>query len=182
MWKSEESLRNILYSTDYWSLIYGLGALQSLGRNSSVGIATRYGLDSPGIESRCGARFSAPVRNCSGTHPASYTMGTGSFPGVQRQGCSVDHPPTSNAKVKESKKSVPLLHFWAFVACYRVKFTFTFTLRFKLDTHYIPPEFSLFILINVRSSWKELSYQFSTFFRSNPYINFLHSFEVIHII
>jgi hypothetical protein len=30
--------------------------------NRSVGIATRYGLDSPGIKSRWGARFSAPVQ------------------------------------------------------------------------------------------------------------------------
>ena len=30
-------------------------------RHSSVGIATRYGLDGPGIESRWGVRFSAPV-------------------------------------------------------------------------------------------------------------------------
>jgi hypothetical protein len=28
-------------------------------------------------------------------HPASYTMCTGSFPGVQRPGWGVDHPPTS---------------------------------------------------------------------------------------
>jgi len=34
-------------------------------------------------------------------HPASYTMGTGSFPGVKRPGRGVDHPPPSNAKVKE---------------------------------------------------------------------------------
>ena len=32
------------------------------GRNSSVGIATRYGLDGPEIESRSEARFSAPVQ------------------------------------------------------------------------------------------------------------------------
>jgi hypothetical protein len=33
-----------------------------MGHDSSVGIATRYGLDGPGIESRwVGARFSAPV-------------------------------------------------------------------------------------------------------------------------
>jgi hypothetical protein len=32
------------------------------GRDSSIGIATRYGLDGPGIESRWGARFSAPVQ------------------------------------------------------------------------------------------------------------------------
>ena len=35
----------------------------TVGRDSSVAIATRYGLDGPGIESMCGARFSAPVQN-----------------------------------------------------------------------------------------------------------------------
>jgi hypothetical protein len=32
-----------------------------VGRDSSVGTATRYGLDSPGIKSRWEARFPAPV-------------------------------------------------------------------------------------------------------------------------
>jgi hypothetical protein len=53
------------------------------GPGSSVGIATGHGLDGPGIESRLGARFSAPVQTGSGAHPASCTMGTGSFPGVE---------------------------------------------------------------------------------------------------
>ena len=66
-----------------------------VGRNNSVGITTRYGLGDPGIESRWDARFSAPVRTGPGTHPASYTMGTGSFPGVKRPGRGVDHPPTT---------------------------------------------------------------------------------------
>jgi len=64
-----------------------------MGRDSSVGIATRYGLDGSGIESRWGARFSDPVQTGPGTHLASYTMGTGSFPGVKRPGRGVDHPP-----------------------------------------------------------------------------------------
>jgi len=34
----------------------------------------------PGVE---GARFSAPVQTGPGAHPASCTMGTGSFPGVE---------------------------------------------------------------------------------------------------
>jgi hypothetical protein len=34
-------------------------------------------------------------------HPSSYTMGTGSFPGVKRPGRGVDHPPSSSAEVKE---------------------------------------------------------------------------------
>jgi hypothetical protein len=52
------------------------------GPGSSVGIATGYGLDYPGIESRWGARFSAPVQTGPGAQPASCTMGHGSFPGV----------------------------------------------------------------------------------------------------
>jgi len=50
---------------------------------SSVSIATGYGLDGPVIESRWGARFSAPVQTGPGTHPAPCTRGTRSFPGVK---------------------------------------------------------------------------------------------------
>ena len=50
-----------------------------LRTNSVVAIATRYGLDGPGIESRWEARFSAPVQTGSGAHLASYVVGTGSF-------------------------------------------------------------------------------------------------------
>ena len=71
------------------------------GPGSSVGIATRYRLDVPGIESRWGARFSAPVRIGPGAHPTSCTMGTGSFPGLKRLGHGVDHLPPSSAEVKE---------------------------------------------------------------------------------
>ena len=44
-----------------------------VNRDSSVGIATRYGLDGPGIESQGGggAKFSAPVQNGPGVHPAT---------------------------------------------------------------------------------------------------------------
>jgi hypothetical protein len=52
------------------------------GPGSSVGIATDYGLDSPGIESRWGRDF-LPVQKGPGANPASCTMGTGSFPGVK---------------------------------------------------------------------------------------------------
>ena len=62
-------------------------------RDSSVGIATAYGLDGPGIESRWGKRFSAPVQTGSEAHPASYTKGTGSFPGIKRPGHGVDRSP-----------------------------------------------------------------------------------------
>jgi hypothetical protein len=53
------------------------------GPGSSVGIATGYGLDGPGIESRWGARFSARVQTDPGAHPAYCTMDTGSFLAVE---------------------------------------------------------------------------------------------------
>jgi hypothetical protein len=60
-----------------------LRSLPYRGPGSVIGIATGYGLDGPGIESRWGARFSALVQTCPGAHPASCTIGTGSFPGVK---------------------------------------------------------------------------------------------------
>jgi hypothetical protein len=65
-----------------------------------AGIATRYGLDGPGIKSRWGRDFSAPVLTNPGAHPASYTMGTG----VKRPGCGVNHPLQSSVEVKEREE------------------------------------------------------------------------------
>ena len=47
------------------------------------------------------ARFSAPVQTGYEAQPASYILGTGSFPGVKRPGYGVDHPSPSSAEVKE---------------------------------------------------------------------------------
>jgi hypothetical protein len=43
-------------------------------RDSAVGMATRYGLDGPGIECRWGARFSAPVQTGPGATPPLYKV------------------------------------------------------------------------------------------------------------
>jgi len=57
-----------------------------VGRDSSVGMETRYGLGGPGIEGQI-------FHTGSGAHPASCTRGTGPFPGVKRTERVVDHPP-----------------------------------------------------------------------------------------
>ena len=81
------------------------------GRDSSVGVATRYGLDGPGIEFLWGRDFPHPSIPAPGAHPTSYTMGTGSFPGVKRPGRGVDHPPHLAPRLKKewSYTSTPLL-------------------------------------------------------------------------
>ena len=62
---------------------------------------TDYGLDGPGIESRCGRDFSAPVQTGPEAHPASCTMGTGSFHGGKvRPGRDADPSPPSSVEVK----------------------------------------------------------------------------------
>jgi len=62
-------------------------------------------------------RFSAPVQNGPGAHPASYTTGIWSIPVVKRPERGVDHPPH-------------LAPLWALMVYSRVTFTFTFSFTF----------------------------------------------------
>jgi hypothetical protein len=59
-----------------------------MGRDSSFGTFGRSGDRNP-----VGARFFAHVQTGPGGHPASCTVGTGSFKGVKRPGRGADHPP-----------------------------------------------------------------------------------------
>jgi hypothetical protein len=63
-----------------------------VGRGSSVGIATRYRLDDPGIESRWGRDFQPPSRPTLGPTqpPVQWVPG---HSGVKRPGRGVAHPP-----------------------------------------------------------------------------------------
>ena len=72
-----------------------------MGGDGSVGIATRYCLDGPGIEFRGGGMVSTPVQPGAGAHPASCTMGTGSFLLVKRPGRGADQLILSNIEVEE---------------------------------------------------------------------------------
>jgi hypothetical protein len=72
-----------------------------MGYDSSVGIATELRVGRSGNRIPVEVRFSAPVQTGPGAHPASYTMGTGSFPGVKRSGRGVDHPPHLAPRLKK---------------------------------------------------------------------------------
>ena len=74
--------------------------LVSSGPGRVVCVATGYGLDGPGIESRWEGEifFYAPVQTDPGAHPASCTMGTGSFlGGKERPGRDAELSPPSSA-------------------------------------------------------------------------------------
>ena len=70
------------------------------GRDSSVGIATRYGLDGPGIESRWGRDFPHPFRPALDPTqpPIQWVPGLYRFKAAGAWRCQ---PPPSSAEVKE---------------------------------------------------------------------------------
>jgi hypothetical protein len=76
--------------------VYILTAI-SVGRDSSVGIETRYGMNSPGIESQWGARYSTSVQTGPAAHPAPYAMDIG----LKWPGRGVDHPPHLAPRLKK---------------------------------------------------------------------------------
>ena len=78
-----------------------------VGWNSSVSIATCYGMDGPGFELRREAWFFAPHQTGPEAHPASCAMGTASFPGVKRPGHGLNHSPLSSDEVEERVELQP---------------------------------------------------------------------------
>jgi hypothetical protein len=76
----------------------------NMGRDSTVGIATRYGLDSPGIESRWRRDFLHPSRTARGPTQPPVQWVTDLFLGVKSLGPVVDHPSPSSAEVQERVK------------------------------------------------------------------------------
>jgi len=70
-----------------------------------------------------GAKFSDPVQTYPGAHHASYMMGTGSFPGVERLGHGVGHPPPSSAEVNERVELYPYSTAGPLWHAVRVNFT-----------------------------------------------------------
>jgi hypothetical protein len=72
-----------------------------VGRDSAVGIATSYGLDGPGIESRWGEIFRSHPDRPWGPPSLLYNGYRVLSRGVKQPGRGVDHPPSSSAEVKE---------------------------------------------------------------------------------
>jgi hypothetical protein len=71
---------------------HNVAIVRCVGRGRSVGIATRYVLDGPGIESRWGEIFRTRPGRPWGPLCLLYNGYRVSFPGVKRPGRGVDHP------------------------------------------------------------------------------------------
>jgi hypothetical protein len=103
-----------------------------MGTDSSVGIAIRYGLGDPGMQSRWERYFPHPSRPALRPTQPPYTIGTGSFPVVMRPENGVDHPPHTASRLKKesSQTSTPTgrlrerLQIELQLAIYNTKFNF----------------------------------------------------------
>ena len=71
------------------------------GPGSSVGIATGYGLNDPGIKSRWGRNFPHLFRPALEPTSLQYNGYRGLPGGKERPGCDADHSPPSSSVVKK---------------------------------------------------------------------------------
>jgi DNA-binding transcriptional LysR family regulator len=104
--------------------------LQACQTMNQIIVSVKQQIGRSGDRIPVGARFSVPVQTGPGAHPASCTMGTGSFPGVKsgRGLTLIPHPLL--APWSRKGRAIPLLPLWAvrpvqsLSACTRVHFTF----------------------------------------------------------
>jgi hypothetical protein len=83
-----------------WPSSYLLSTSYMVGRDNAVGMATRNGLDGPGIESRLGQELSHSSRPALRSTQPPIQWVILSFPGVKRPGRGFHHPLPSSAEVK----------------------------------------------------------------------------------
>ena len=107
----------------FWCLCHA----RCVGRDSSVGIATCYGLDGPGMESWLRQEFP----HCPDQPAIQAVPGLSPGGGLKHLGRGIDHPPPSSAKVKEKVELYlysPSGTLWP-VIVWTVPLLFTFVLR-----------------------------------------------------
>jgi hypothetical protein len=75
------------------------------------------------------ARFSPNFQTGPGAHPASYTVGTGSFPGAKQPGRSVNHPPQLAPRLNKEWSYTSILYPTPVPSCHVVKRTLPFYAR-----------------------------------------------------
>jgi len=154
-----------------WS---GMCVYVYMGRDSSVGRASSYGLDVPGIESRRGRDFphaSEPVLRS--TQPPVQRV-PGLSRGVKRPGRGVDHPPQPSTEVKERVELYfsPFGYSWPvlgwtlpltlLIYIYIYIYIYTFIYLAKFCRFLVPPDMPGLYL--KRSHDRFLSYPFRLWF------------------
>ena len=103
-----------------------------VGQNSSVGIVTDYGLDSPGSNPGGGWDYPHHPDRLWGP-PSLLYNGYRVFPRGKVAGAWRWPPTPTQRWGKRKSRAIPLLPLWAFLACCRVAFRFTLLLSNTAD-------------------------------------------------
>ena len=121
------------------------------------------------------AGFFTPIHTRPGAHPASYTGGTGLFPGIKQPKYGVYHPLPSSAEVQESGE----WYFYSpsdFMAHWRVNFTFYWV--FLIFQNFLLPVgihiLGFFKCIQIQSLDVSISVQTNTLIFFGVQVNSLH--------
>ena len=108
----QENNVNVYHFIDY--TVYSRIA----GGGGGVDVATCYGLNGPGIESRWRARFCAPVQTASVAPPSLLFSGYRvCLPGAKRPGHGVNHPTPIWRRGSRRCRAIALLPLCNFMAC-----------------------------------------------------------------
>jgi len=94
-----------------------------VGWNNIVSTVTHYRVDGPVIESWCGQNFLHPSRTALGPTQPYVQWVLGVIPWGIAARAWLDHPPPSCINVKGRVELYLYSPFWAFMTCFRVKFT-----------------------------------------------------------
>jgi hypothetical protein len=167
------NLLSISFSIASYQFLYLLTKCSPQRIVLMLSLSLVFELDGPEIESRWGARFSAPVQTGPGAYPASYTMGTGSVPVVKRPWSGVDHRPPSK---RRGRKRLGLYLYspsgpqWPVI---ERTFTFTYSLQIKiLRTLYKLSKWIarlIYAFCQYRSTWVSATSSNKDFIRSLQY-------------
>ena len=124
------------------------------------------------------ARFSTAVPTGSEAHPASYTMGTGSFPWLKWPGRGVDHPHPSSAEVKErvefylfspsgpswraTGRALPLAVIWYSLICCNTDVFTVARLGSRHSSHFLIPLLVHCISAKIVTVYRQITRKFKT--------------------
>ena len=119
----------------------------TVGQDSSVDIATRYGLDGPVIESWLGRNFPHRSRPALGPTQPPVQWVAGLSQGVKRPRRGFDHPPSSSVEVKERLQLCvysPTGSSWPVIG-----WTFPRIAQLALFILFLPMPFQIFYLVSL---------------------------------
>jgi hypothetical protein len=104
-----------------------------VGQDSTEGTSTRHGIGDLENESQTGKIFHTHPQQCRGPPSLLYNVYQVSIPGEKQPGCGTDHPPHISTEVKRTVQLHLYSPLQAFMACFRISFTFYYVRNININ-------------------------------------------------